>query len=366
MLDAPAVDSFAPYPPSWYLLCRVKDLRRGPVTKQIWGREVTAFRTERGQIAVLDARCSHMGADLGKGRVVDESIQCPYHRWQYGIQGKCLHIPAQEHIPAFARQKNYPLAIRHGYVFVFHGAEPLFELPFFPEARPEDFAASRPLRFVGECPWYLFGANSFDAQHWRGVHHRQLHGEPRIDCPHPCARRTRFRALVTGNSIYDRLLRQFAGDVVDVSITNWGGTYMLVTGTFRRAKSYMLVMTQPRTEVRLQVDVLVFARRSKWLLGQLLAEPVSLWLRRLFTRGFMAGEFHELAGIRYNPDSLIDSDRDMIEYFRWAAALPRSATDSLGEGDYHEMAVDADGAGHAWLESSCPGPGQEGGGRPRT
>ena len=171
--------------------------------------------------------------------------------------------------------------------------------------------------------------------------------------------------MVTGNSICDRLLRQFAGDIVDVSITNWGGTYMLVTGTFRKAKSYMLVMTQPRMDGRLQVDVLVFARRSKRLLGRLLVDPVSLWLRRLFTRGFMAGEFHELAGIRYNPDSLIDSDRDMIEYFRWAAALPRSATDSLGEGDYHEMAVDADGARHAWLESICPGPGEEGGGKSR-
>jgi phenylpropionate dioxygenase-like ring-hydroxylating dioxygenase large terminal subunit len=237
MLDAPAVDRFAPFPASWYLLCRVGDLRRGPLTKSLGGRELVAFQTERGNIAVLDARCAHLGADLGRGRVVGEAIQCPYHHWQYGVQGRCLHIPAQEHIPAFARQKSYPAAIRHGYVFVFHGAEPLFELPFFPEVRPEDFVASRPLRFVAECPWYLFAANSFDAQHWRGVHNRRLLGSPLIDSPHPCARRTRFRAQVTGNSIYDRLLRRLAGDIVEVSITNWGGTYMLVTGTFRRTTS---------------------------------------------------------------------------------------------------------------------------------
>jgi nitrite reductase/ring-hydroxylating ferredoxin subunit len=321
MKAAPSAEQFPAYPASWYLFCRSRDLRRQPLSRDMLGRRIVAYRTASGRVVVLDGRCSHLGADLGRGCVVGESIRCPFHHWEYGPDGRCTHIPHRSAIPDFARQMCYPAEERHGYVFFFNGREPLFPLPFFFDCRPEDFVADRPFRFVAECSWYMLAANGFDEEHFRAVHDRTLLGPGEVDCPAPFARRMRYRAQVTGRSIFDRLIRWAAGDLVHVSITSWGGPFILVTGFFRRARSYILIATRPLNPGQTQVEVIVFAPRSS--LPAALLQPVGLWIRRRFTRAFMQDDIDRLPGVRYNPAGLIEADRELIEYFHWAAALPR-------------------------------------------
>src|SRR5215831_18572997 len=105
---APSASSFPADPASWYLFCHTKDLRRGPLAKTILGRDLVAFRTAAGKFAVLNARCSHLGANLGCGKVVGEMIQCPFHQWRFGCDGQCEHIPGLSEIPDFARQQTFP------------------------------------------------------------------------------------------------------------------------------------------------------------------------------------------------------------------------------------------------------------------
>lgn len=95
----------------------------------------------------------------------------------------------------------------------------------------------------------------------------------------------------------------------------------LVTGTFPKAESYILISTQPLDALNTLTSVIVFARRKPAsLLGRVL-QPVSLWLRRLFTQGFMKHDIDRLHGIRYNPAGLLPSDRLMSEFFDWLASL---------------------------------------------
>jgi nitrite reductase/ring-hydroxylating ferredoxin subunit len=293
-------------------------LRDRPLSKDILGRRLVAFRTKSGRVALMDARCSHLGADLGRGRIIGDSIQCPFHNWEYGSDGRCTHIPTTARIPAFARQACYPVQERHGFVFFFNGREPLFPLPFFFDESPGEFVAGKPFRYVGDCTWYMLAANGFDGEHFRAVHDRTLLGPPEVDCPTPHARRMRYTALVTGQSIFDRLLRWFVGPVVHVSITSWGGPFILVTGFFRRARSYILIATQPLAEGTTLIETIVFARRRLSAL-----QPLSLRVRRVFTRAFLRDDLDRLGGIRYNPHTLLESDQLLIEYFAWAAALPQ-------------------------------------------
>jgi nitrite reductase/ring-hydroxylating ferredoxin subunit len=322
---APPESQFAAYPRSWYLFGPAREVRRGPVAKTLFNTELVAFRTAGGRAAVLGARCAHLGANLGKGRVVGEAIRCPYHHWQYGADGRCVHIPSQGDVPAFARQASYPCVERHGYLYVFNGRQSLFDLPFFAGCRPEEMRADRtPLRFVAEAPWYMFAANIFDANHFLTQHNRRLVGALEVDTPHPFARRVRFQWEITGASRRDRLLRACIGGRVRVSVTCWGGNVFFVTGAFRRAVSYVHVMTQPLASARgVYMDQIVYVRRFRSrLLGGLL-EPPSLRLRRLLSAAFLGSEVEELAGIRYSPHTLIASDRPVIDFFCWAAGLPR-------------------------------------------
>ena len=163
----------------------------------------------------------------------------PFTTGAYGPDGRCTMAPAQAQPPVFARLASYPAVERHGYLFFFRGEKPLFPLPFFDDAAPDDYLAGMPLQFQADCPWHLVNANSFDVQHFRAGHGRELLGEPVIDCPHPFARRIRVTFGVAGDSIFDRLLRRFVGPKVEVSMTNWGGTIVVVTGQFRRTVQHV-------------------------------------------------------------------------------------------------------------------------------
>lgn len=342
---APPAVQFSAYPASWYPFCSERELFRGPLTRSLWGRELVGFRTAGGQIAVLDARCSHMNADLGRGQVVGEAIQCPFHHWEYGTDGRCQRIPAQAAIPAFAQQRAYPVAVRHGSIYVFNGEQPLFPQPFFSDCQPEDFGAGRPLQFLAECSWYMLAANLFDVQHWHTQHQRQVLTPPVIDSPHPFARRIGFEARVSGSSVFDAILRRGAGETVQVSITCWGGNYFFATGFFRRVRSYIQVVTTPLDANRVHVDAVVFVRRGG--AARSLLQPLSLWLRRLFTHAFMKPEFVQLAGIRYSPHTLIESDRPVREFLHWAAGLPSAVAGAAGCGS--DIAP-----GHQLLTARCP------------
>ena len=57
------------------------------------GQNFAVFRGEKSNEAhVLDAYCSHLGADLTSGgKVFGDLIQCPFHQWQFdGNTGDCV------------------------------------------------------------------------------------------------------------------------------------------------------------------------------------------------------------------------------------------------------------------------------------
>lgn len=318
---APVADKFPAYPATWYLFCTSGDLQKRPLSKATLGRRLTAFRTQSGRVAVLDAHCSHQGADLGLGCVRGEAIQCPFHHWQYDGAGHCVHIPHEDSIPEFALQRSYPTVERHGFVFFFNGPKALFPLPFFLGERPEDFVAGTPFRFVADCPWYVLVGNGFDTQHFRTVHDRRMIGEEQVDSPEPFARRIQFEAEITGDSIPDRALRAFTGNRVKISITSWGGSFVVVTGTFRRFRSYILILPQPNNEGKLLTEVIVFMpRRTLSLL-----RPLSLWIRRRFTMAFMQNDIDQLPGIQYRPHTFTEGDRTLVEFMHWLVSLPQTS-----------------------------------------
>jgi hypothetical protein len=50
---------------------------------------------------------------------------------------------------------------------------------------------------------------------------------------------------------------------------------------------------------------------------------LGLPLRRAFTRGHLVGESRQVRNTEYRPARMIAADADLIECFRWLAALPQ-------------------------------------------
>lgn len=322
----PPSSRFPTYPASWYLFGPAHELRRGPIAKPMLGRSIVAFRTASGRLVVMDGRCAHLGADLGGGTVVGECVRCPFHNWEYDADGRCTRVPGLNGpIPRFAELTTYPAEERCGYVFFFNGPAPLFPMPFFFDVEPTEMAASMPFQFVANCTWYMFASHAFDCQHFFAVHDRRLVGPPTIDTPAPFARRIRYSATVEGTSIYDRLLRTVVSPTVDITITTWGGTLFFLTGNFRRALSRFLVAAHPIDGDRTLAQGIVFARRGRNPLTRALVNRVSLPVRRLFTQGYLKDEADRLGSPHYSPATMVETDREMIDFFHWMADVPQES-----------------------------------------
>lgn len=312
----PPASAFPTHPKTWHYVCPEADLARGPKGRRLFGHDVVAFRTEQGNVAVIGARCSHLGANLACGKVAGETIQCPFHNWRFGPDGTCVEIPAEKKIPAFARQHSYASVIRHGVVYAFNGPVALFPLPFFADENPSDFVAAPAFSFTADASWLMVASQGFDTQHFESVHERRLLRPPRLERVSPFALRNRWEAEIVGVTFRDRLLRLLVGTTVALDIWNWGGGVIVVRAAFAHAYSRFLVFFRPLEDGRTHFDVQVFAPRG--------LAALTLPVRRLFTRGHLESEAAQVRGTEYQPSHLIGADAGMIECFRWLAAIPQT------------------------------------------
>ena len=63
----------------------------------MFGNDLLVFRTSSGKVHVLDAYCPHMGTYLPfGGKVVGDSVRCPFHGWTFNGKGECNLVPGLE------------------------------------------------------------------------------------------------------------------------------------------------------------------------------------------------------------------------------------------------------------------------------
>ena len=78
------------------------------------------YRDSAGKPVALIDRCPHRFAPLSQGKIIDNTVRCPYHGLQFGTDGRCTHNPHGP-VPAVARVKSYPLLERYGLVWIWMG-----------------------------------------------------------------------------------------------------------------------------------------------------------------------------------------------------------------------------------------------------
>ena len=161
----------------WFVIAASDEIPRGKVLSlRYFGRALVAFRGDSGEVAVLDAHCPHLGADLGiGGKVVGDSIQCPFHAWEFSGAGACTRIPycKSDKIPPRAQIHPWPVRERNGLVFVWHdrdGGAPTYEIPVIAEhGTPEWTPWTLNLMTIRTAPCEII-ENVADRGHFPRVH----------------------------------------------------------------------------------------------------------------------------------------------------------------------------------------------------
>lgn len=163
---------------SWYVAVRSHEAKRGRIASYtLLNRRIAIYRDGSGAVHAMDARCPHLGADLGQGCVIGGDVQCAFHNWRFGADGKCRSAPGLANPPE-RQARVYPVEERWGLVWIFNGPRPLFPLPL-----PDD--ETKYLSFVPRaqqinCHPHLVIGNGLDTRHLEALHGMRLTGPPRF------------------------------------------------------------------------------------------------------------------------------------------------------------------------------------------
>jgi phenylpropionate dioxygenase-like ring-hydroxylating dioxygenase large terminal subunit len=136
------------------------------------------FRDADGVVHCLSDTCVHKGGSLCRGKVVDGTVECPYHGWRYNGAGECVLIPSlgpDARLPKRARVDAYPTDERWGWIWVFLGDLPADERPPLPDHFPEIDTQDGDWRFNRgkaqfQCNWVRAIENGVDRTHAIFVH----------------------------------------------------------------------------------------------------------------------------------------------------------------------------------------------------
>lgn len=138
------------YPTGWYCIAWADDIAVGDVvTRHYFGQDLVCFRSESGELHVLDPHCRHLGAHLGNGgAVVGERIRCPWHHWEWNGDGSHALIPySRQRCKPHLRIYSWPVRDWYGMVMVWHDRHrrpPHWEPPAVPEAESDEFYPLHP------------------------------------------------------------------------------------------------------------------------------------------------------------------------------------------------------------------------------
>src|ERR1700733_3946598 len=93
-LERNAEDAAAPLREAWYYAAPGHVLGRGGVlARTVLGEPVLVGRDRDGAVFALKDICPHRGMPLSEGRFDGAHVECCYHGWGVGAQGRRAPLP---------------------------------------------------------------------------------------------------------------------------------------------------------------------------------------------------------------------------------------------------------------------------------
>lgn len=178
----------------WQPIAALVDLEEKWVMPvRILGEDLVLFRTELGELGLVQSRCPHRSVSLEYGITDDLGIRCAYHGWYFSPEGKCLEQPYDDvNGPGTFKDRiaiaAYPVKALGGLVWAYFGPLPAPELPKWDILVENGLAREIGVTHL-DCNWLQCMENSLDPVHFEWLHAQQVNflarkrGEPPVMTP---------------------------------------------------------------------------------------------------------------------------------------------------------------------------------------
>ncbi len=157
----------------WQPVAMLEELGDVPLRLRILGEDLVLFRDLSGKLGLLELHCTHRGASLEFGKIVENGIKCGYHGWHYGVDGSILDAPthtADRSPCGKVCQGAYPVREYKGLAFAYMG--PPDKIPDFPifDFYNRPGLGFRYYKHTSPCNWLQIRENGIDPLHVNYLH----------------------------------------------------------------------------------------------------------------------------------------------------------------------------------------------------
>jgi len=165
-------------PNQWYAVLESVEVPAGQVVGVTrMGEKLVFWRDAAGHVSCLRDACPHRGVALSAGKLLEGTIECPFHGFRYDATGRCTLIPANGRNGPISREMktfDYPTHEAHGLIFIWWG-QPAGELapPRWFTDLDESFSYA-----TARDPWRTHYSraveNQLDVAHVPFIHHNTI------------------------------------------------------------------------------------------------------------------------------------------------------------------------------------------------
>lgn len=156
----------------WWVAAFVDEVGRAPLARWLLDTPVVMYRTEGGEVVALEDRCPHRQAPLSVGKIQGDAIECAYHGFQFGANGRCVRVPSMTSPPPI-RVETYPVKEIGPLVWIYLGdVEKIDDVPpppVIPWMTDPNFAIRKGMMEIA-ANYLLLKENVLDLTHLGFVH----------------------------------------------------------------------------------------------------------------------------------------------------------------------------------------------------
>lgn len=91
------------------------------LSRKFLDEQIVIWRQRNGTPVAIRDLCPHRFVPMSIGKRVGDALECGYHGLTFDGAGRCVAAPCQNTIPKAARVKSYPMAEKHGFLWIWMG-----------------------------------------------------------------------------------------------------------------------------------------------------------------------------------------------------------------------------------------------------
>lgn len=318
---------------AWYPVCLAHELERGEAASFLLGRQrVVLFRGADGHARALDAFCPHMGADLGNGRVVGDTLECYFHQWRFDGEGRLCGMRASGELPSGVKNRNYPTEEKYGLVWIYSAATAPYPVPDCAGLEGESVVSwqlATPTLFAHH---HVMMAGGIDLQHFASVHHLDVRFELDVAAVRPEIADWKLEGEVPQSGWRGRLGRWVVGERFAYVARFAGGSIVALTYGTGARRLYILWGCVAEPSGVSKVRVILVAKRRPGLWGAIVSR-----LLLALTAGLLVvlrdDDVRAFPNMRFQAGRLISADGSVARFIQWVNRLPISDWSTNGGDD---------------------------------